>query len=187
MGKEELIGLSERQMGDLLAAWGERPYRARQLFHALYHERRWDMCTITTFPERLRKRLDQEFQATLPQVEKKFQSSDGTSRYLLRLADGREIETVLMPEEGRDTICVSTQAGCPAARSAVTKPATGCGWLEQPTSGSWKSMNQPSVIISRGLVHAPASGTSRRVMIRWRAMWPKTVFRSPVSCTSVKT
>ncbi len=112
MQKRELIGLSESAMAELFEALRERPYRARQLFQALYREGRRDFSRITTFPARLRQRLGEEFQATLPRIEKKFVSTDGTSRYLLRLADGKEVETVLMPERDRDTLCISTQAGC---------------------------------------------------------------------------
>lgn len=112
MEKKELIGLTAKQMEELLVPWGEPPYRATQLFQALYRQRQWDLRRISTFPARLRPRLDQEFQATVPEVEKKIQSSDGTSKYLLRLADRKEIETVFMPEEDRNTICVSTQVGC---------------------------------------------------------------------------
>ena len=112
MQKKELIGLSGQQMEELLVGCGEPAYRGRQLFYALYHNRQWDLLKITTFSARLRRRLDQQFQATLPQIEKKFLSSDGTARYLLRLSDGKEIETVLMPEKERNTICLSTQVGC---------------------------------------------------------------------------
>src|SRR5207302_9994043 len=49
----------------------------------------------------------------LPDLERRFDSSDGTRRYLLRLEDNRTVESVLMPEEGRDTICISSQVGCP--------------------------------------------------------------------------
>ena len=49
----------------------------------------------------------------MPEIEQRFESSDGTLRYLLRLADSRTVETVLMPEEHRDTICISSQVGCP--------------------------------------------------------------------------
>ncbi|MCH7979693.1 MAG: 23S rRNA (adenine(2503)-C(2))-methyltransferase RlmN [Acidobacteria bacterium] len=112
MPKQELIGLSAQRMQQLLTAMGEPPYRGRQLYHALYHEQQWDLKKILTLPAPLRERLEQEFQATLPQVEKKFQSADGTSRYLLRLADGCRIEAVQMPEPARTTICLSTQVGC---------------------------------------------------------------------------
>ena len=49
----------------------------------------------------------------LPALSQRFESTDGTVRYLLRLQDNRTIETVLMPEDGRDTVCISTQVGCP--------------------------------------------------------------------------
>ena len=112
MPKQELIGLSAQRMQQLLTAMGEPPYRGRQLYHALYHEQQWDLKKILPLPASLRERLEQEFQATLPQVEKKFQSADGTSRYLLRLADGSRVEAVRMPEPARTTICLSTQIGC---------------------------------------------------------------------------
>ena len=113
MQKQELLGVSAPEMEQLLAALGEPPYRGKQLYHALYHERQWDLRKITPFPAALRARLGERFQVTLPETEKTFDSRDGTRRYLFRLADGREIETVRMPEPGRDTICVSTQVGCP--------------------------------------------------------------------------
>ena len=112
MQKKELIGLAAAQLEELLIGWGEPAYRGQQLFSALYSERQWDLKKITTLPIRLRDKLEQQFQATLPLIDKKFQSVDGTSRYLLRLTDGREIEAVLMPETDRNTICLSTQAGC---------------------------------------------------------------------------
>ena len=111
--KKELIGLSAREMERLLVALGEPPYRGRQLFQALYRQRLWDFQGITTFPAALRTALDRELQITLPEVRKKFESRDGTRRYLFGLGDGREMEAVRMPEPGRNTICVSTQVGCP--------------------------------------------------------------------------
>jgi 23S rRNA (adenine2503-C2)-methyltransferase len=112
MSKKDLVGLSQTEIEDLLLLLGEPRYRGQQLYSALYRDHQWDMKRVTTLPARLRARLEQQFQATVPAVEKKFQSSDQTSRYLLRLGDGKEVETVLMPEGRRNTICVSTQAGC---------------------------------------------------------------------------
>jgi len=111
--KKELIGLSSREMERLLVALGEPSYRGRQLFQALYGKRTRDIQSITPFPAALRAALDSEFEINLPEVEKRFASRDGTRRYLLRLGDGREVEAVRMPEPGRNTICVSTQVGCP--------------------------------------------------------------------------
>lgn len=113
MQKKELVGLSARAMERLLVALGEPLYRGRQLYQALYRQRQWDLAKMTPFPPALRQLLAEQVQITLPEIEKKFASRDGTCRFLLRLADGRQIETVRMPEPGRNTICVSTQVGCP--------------------------------------------------------------------------
>ena len=64
-------------------------------------------------PASLRRELGERCIVGLPELDRRFESTDGTRRYLLRLSDGRTIEAVLMPEEARDTICISTQVGCP--------------------------------------------------------------------------
>src|SRR5439155_4994462 len=61
----------------------------------------------------LRSELAAGHTVGLPRLARRYESSDGTKRYLLELEDGRSIEAVLMPEPGRDTICISTQVGCP--------------------------------------------------------------------------
>jgi 23S rRNA (adenine2503-C2)-methyltransferase len=113
MLKRELIGMSQAEMEELLVLMGETRFRARQLYRAIYRERRFDLAKITTFPKPLRERLAETLQATLPEVERVYRSADGTARYLLRLEDGKEIESVYMPEESRKTLCISTQVGCP--------------------------------------------------------------------------
>src|SRR5688572_12935781 len=117
MDRRELIGLSRAELEDLLAGMGQPRFRGRQLYQALYHERHFDISGITTFSKALREQLGERFQATPPEVERVFRSSDGTARYLLRLADGKEVEAVFMPEERRQrvrkTLCISTQVGCP--------------------------------------------------------------------------
>jgi 23S rRNA (adenine2503-C2)-methyltransferase len=113
MVPRELLGLDHSEMQELMAAWGEPLYRADQLYHAVYAERLADPARISTFPKVLRERLANEAAIGWPAIQKQFLSVDGTRRYLLGLAGGETIEAVLMPEEDRDTICISTQAGCP--------------------------------------------------------------------------
>ncbi|HET8548729.1 MAG TPA: 23S rRNA (adenine(2503)-C(2))-methyltransferase RlmN [Bryobacteraceae bacterium] len=108
----ELIGMELADIERVLGA-GQPRYRARQLYEAVYRHKINDIGGITTLPFELRRRLASELVVGLPDVASRFDSRDGTRRYLLRLADGRTIETVLMPEEGRNTICISTQVGCP--------------------------------------------------------------------------
>ncbi len=88
-------------------------FRAKQIYQALYHSSVGDLVQITTLPAQLRQDLAGRYSVGTPDAERRYQSADGTRRYLLRLADERTVETVLMPEEGRDTICISTQVGCP--------------------------------------------------------------------------
>ena len=92
---------------------GEPEFRARQVYEALYHAQIPDLVQITTLPGKLRQRLASGHRVGLPETERRFESSDGTRRYLLRLEDGRTVETVWMPEPARDTLCISSQVGCP--------------------------------------------------------------------------
>jgi 23S rRNA (adenine2503-C2)-methyltransferase len=113
----ELLGKSIDELRAYVASLGEAPYRAKQLYRALYAERRFDFAAMTNLPASLRARLGAEASISLPRVVRRFASADGSVRYLLALAIGSgekaaQIETVFMPAEGRQTICISTQAGC---------------------------------------------------------------------------
>lgn len=88
-------------------------YRASQIYRALYRQRCRDFSSISTLPAELRAALERDYQVGRPEIAQRFESVDGTRRYLLRLQDGKTIETVFMPEGARNTICVSTQVGCP--------------------------------------------------------------------------
>lgn len=103
------------ELADLQAALGpdERPFRARQIYDAVYRRRVPDLDQISNLPKELRTRLAQKFRFGLPEIEHRYDSSDGTRRYLLRLGDGKTVETVWMPEGERSTICISSQVGCP--------------------------------------------------------------------------
>ena len=91
----------------------EPAFRARQVYEALYHTQVPDLVQITTLPGKLREHLASGHAVGLPVVERLYKSSDGTLRYLLRLEDSRTVETVWMPEDTRDTLCISSQVGCP--------------------------------------------------------------------------
>jgi 23S rRNA (adenine2503-C2)-methyltransferase len=103
----DLAGLRE-------ALGPEQPaFRARQIYEAIYKQQAADPIRISTLPLEMRRELAGRHPVGLPEIEKVYESVDGTRRYLLRLEDGRTVETVLMPEGARDTICISTQVGCP--------------------------------------------------------------------------
>ena len=109
----ELFGGSLQNIAQVIENIGEKSFRAKQIYHALYAERRSKFDDMTNLPRSLRERLGAEAQITWPRIESRFQSSDGTVRYILALADGQSVETVFMLETRRQTICISTQAGCP--------------------------------------------------------------------------
>jgi 23S rRNA (adenine2503-C2)-methyltransferase len=131
-----LFGLDLEELASLAEQAGQPSYRAGQLFQALYVERVASVEKMTTLPKEFRSWIgDQGYVMGVLEIDRKFTSTDGTVRYLLRLHDGETVETVWMPEgddgeagdgseaaaedeSGRDwhraTICVSSQVGCAA-------------------------------------------------------------------------
>jgi 23S rRNA (adenine2503-C2)-methyltransferase len=118
-----LLGKSAEELRAFLESIGEPAYRGSQIYHALYVERRFDLAAVTNLPAVLRERLAREATIALPQILRRHRSADGTVRYVLSLAASElqdetapsrpaTIEAVFMPEENRQTICISTQAGC---------------------------------------------------------------------------
>lgn len=109
---EPLVGMEVGDIRDVLGPH-EPAFRSRQLYEAVYQRRIPELAEVSTLPAALRRTLSERHRVGLPGVATVYQSGDGTRRYLLRLDDGRTVETVLMPEEGRDTLCISSQVGCP--------------------------------------------------------------------------
>jgi 23S rRNA (adenine2503-C2)-methyltransferase len=109
---QTIVGL---ELLDLQKALGQdQPaFRARQVYDAVYRQQVSTVGEITTLPVSLRKELAAKLDLGLPKLVSQFGSVDGTQRFLLGLEDRRTVESVLMPEEGRDTVCISTQVGCP--------------------------------------------------------------------------
>jgi 23S rRNA (adenine2503-C2)-methyltransferase len=136
----ELLGKSTEELSALCVQLGEPAYRGAQLYQALYVERIFDVASMTTLPAALRERLANEARITLPMVRQRYVSQDGSVRYLFALPGSEpskskkfntedtestgdrekkmrflrpaSVEAVFMPSEGRQTICISTQAGC---------------------------------------------------------------------------
>jgi 23S rRNA (adenine2503-C2)-methyltransferase len=92
---------------------GEPVYRGRQLFTAIQNRRLRSFDEMTDLPKAFRVKLNERAVIASLKVESRYISTDGTRRYLLKTHDGRPVETVFIPEERRDTICFSSQSGCP--------------------------------------------------------------------------
>jgi 23S rRNA (adenine2503-C2)-methyltransferase len=115
-GHAGLIGLSRPELAQVVRRLGElehtAPMRTRQLWHWLYHRGVSDPTLMTTLPLALRERLAERYRSVRPVVVDDQASVDGTRKWLLRFADGREVETVYIPEPARGALCISTQVGC---------------------------------------------------------------------------
>ncbi len=108
-----LTGLNHAELSAFVAESGEPHYRARQLFNALQHRRLQSFDEMTDLSKRFREYLNETASASTLTVESRYLSTDGTRRYLMKTWDGLPVETVFIPEERRDTICFSSQSGCP--------------------------------------------------------------------------
>jgi 23S rRNA (adenine2503-C2)-methyltransferase len=114
--KPFLLDLDRSQLSELLADWGEPAFRAQQLETWLYQHYVADVTEITSLPKTLRRRLARETSLNPLNPLVSVDSSDGqTRKTLFSLPDGREIEAVLMRYDQRQTLCISTQAGCAMA------------------------------------------------------------------------
>jgi 23S rRNA (adenine2503-C2)-methyltransferase len=109
--RNTLVGLDLQSLTTLAAEFGQPAYRGRQLFEALYRQRISSLDEITTLPIGFREQLSERFRLGLPTIDHKFQSADGTVRYLLRFEDGQSVETVWMPEGDDGEAGDGSQAG----------------------------------------------------------------------------
>ncbi|MDJ0946383.1 MAG: 23S rRNA (adenine(2503)-C(2))-methyltransferase RlmN [Kiloniellales bacterium] len=110
--RANLIGLTRAELEAEIAALGEPAFRARQLWHWIYHRGVADFDAMTSLSKAFRARLAERYVVRRPEVSLGQVSNDGTRKWLLRFADAQEAECVHIPEEDRGTLCVSSQVGC---------------------------------------------------------------------------
>ncbi len=111
-GRLDLIGLDRSELQGALERVGAEPFRARQIWHWIYHRGATGFETMTTLSREFRTKLAERFVIGRPHVSADRLSADGTRKWLLRFDDGQEVESVHIPEEDRGTLCVSSQVGC---------------------------------------------------------------------------
>jgi 23S rRNA (adenine2503-C2)-methyltransferase len=110
--RPDLAGLERPALEQALAERGHERFRARQIFRWVYRHGVTDLGLMTDLGRDLRARLAETFAITTPQLVERHRSADGTEKFLLRLADGRQIESVFIPDTPAMTFCLSTQVGC---------------------------------------------------------------------------
>ncbi len=111
--KLHLTNLSASELTEFVEQIGEPKYRAKQIFKNLHNRRVRDFDEMTDLPKSLREKLNETATATTLKVESRYISTDGTRRFLMKTTDNFPVETVFIPTENRDTICFSSQSGCP--------------------------------------------------------------------------
>jgi 23S rRNA (adenine2503-C2)-methyltransferase len=110
--KPNVAGMDLAALQELVAALGERPYRAAQIHQGLYRQRwtRWEQ--FSSLGKALRARLEREARLAWPEIQESLDSQDGSTKHAFRLEDGSVVEGVHMPYDGRTTLCLSSQVGC---------------------------------------------------------------------------
>src|SRR5580704_4300395 len=110
--RRNLVGLGRTDLAGEMAEFGAEPFRARQLWHWIYHRGVTDFADMTNLAKSFREQLAKTYQLRRPEISHALASTDGTRKWLLRFEDGQEVETVHIPETDRGTLCVSSQVGC---------------------------------------------------------------------------
>jgi 23S rRNA (adenine2503-C2)-methyltransferase len=111
----DLAGLDRLALEAALEERGHERFRARQIFGWIYRRGVTEIAAMTDLPLGLRASLADEFALSTPEIGARHRSSDGTEKFLITLGDGRQIESVFIPETPAMTFCVSTQVGCAMA------------------------------------------------------------------------
>jgi len=107
-----LLGLSRQQMEAFLLEMGEKPFRAIQLLKWIHQFGVTDFDEMTNISKVLRERLKECAEVRPPKVHERLDASDGCFKWIVEVESGSSVETVYIPEAGRGTLCISSQAGC---------------------------------------------------------------------------
>ena len=110
--KRCISSLTLAELTAALKAMGQPGFRAKQIFHWVHQKLVTEFSAMTDQPKTLLAKLEETFYIAAPQIERRQEAKDGTVKYLLRMADGNCIETVVMRYHYGNTVCVSTQVGC---------------------------------------------------------------------------
>src|SRR5262249_22012659 len=147
----DLRDLQLQDMVTLLAAEGEPAFRATQLCQWVYKRQATHLRQMTDWPEALRRRFAERLYVSTLTLVRQQHSTDGTEKFLFRLDDGNQVETVLIPSDDKRTICVSTQVGC----------AIGCRFCLTAQGGLVRSL-RPAEIVNQVLYFLEPAHTPTR-------------------------
>ena len=149
--KLSLLGLDRNELKAELEKIGEKPFRAKQLWHWIYYRGVTDFSRMTTIAKPLQEKLGEHYVVGRPELSKQQTSKDPSHKWLFKFHDGNEAETVFIPEDGRGALCLSSQIGCTLTcsfchtgtqrlvRNLSTSEIVGQLMLARDTYGEWPS------------------------------------------------
>src|SRR5215467_8237217 len=112
MSRLNLLDYPPLELESVAESLGAPRYRGRQIATWLYAKGATDIGAMSDLPREFRSLLNERAEVAVPEIERRTPSQDGSQKLVLRLGDGARIQSVLMPDEDRLTLCVSTQVGC---------------------------------------------------------------------------
>jgi len=143
--RTDLKGMTLPELTEFLSRWGKERFRARQLSRWIYQRFADDFAGMTDLSKAFRGLLAASCRISGPPAERVETSADSTEKYLFRLEDGEAIESVMIPDDGRRTLCISSQVGC----------ALGCGFCATGAGGFIRNMTAAEI------VHQPCHAAKR--------------------------
>ena len=151
-----LLGLTHAGLEDYFRVIGERPFRAVQLLKWIHQQRVTDFSAMTNLSRELRARLGAEAVVRLPEVVATQKSTDGTIKWLVRVAADNCIEMVFIPDDPRGTLCISSQVGC----------ALNCTFCSTARQGFNRNLSSAEIIAQVWLARAllENDGADKRVI-----------------------
>lgn len=154
MSRPPLIGMLPAELEDLAVELGSSRYRGRQIATWLYRKGIVSIDAMSDLPRDLRLALAERVSSALPAVERVTPSLDGSRKIVFRLDDGHRVSAVLMPDDGRITLCLSTQVGC----------GFGCAFCLTGTMGLERNLTAAEIVgqviaANTLLKHRPNRGT----------------------------
>ncbi len=155
-----LVGLSRAELKAELAAQSLEPFRAGQIWHWIYWHGLTDFGGMSNIAKPVREKLAELYVIERPSVSTEQRSADGTRKWLLRLSDGNEVESVYIPEDDRGAVCISSQVGCtltcsfchtgtmPLVRNLEAGEIVGQFMVARDSYGEWPSPTDGGRLIS---------------------------------------
>ena len=150
--KTNLLGLDRKGMEDYFRSIGDKPFRAVQLLQWIHQRGTVDFAQMTNLSKALRGHLAEHCEIRPPEIVLAQQASDGVRKWILQVDENNRIETVFIPEEGRGTLCVSSQVGC----------ALDCSFCSTAQQGFNRNLSVAE-IVGQSFVAQRELGAERRV------------------------